>query len=522
MNARITLAMAAQLLLACAQVYSAETLCADTQSIDACYEEKVDKPAKLTLDDATLGAVDNSKKSVKATTTEAAKEDQAGAASAGPQARSTVTDLIPWLNMLGVLSDSDASDGTIAVDLNFLLPVRKKETANTDRDSQLKWAIDVEPAPFEALIAAVPESVRAQRKKELSEKIADTADSELQYSYSLVTRNHGRDFRRNNARLTALVAGPMLGGSGPVASARGKVVSAQREFRQDISAFVRRLGGDENPKNNLTLNEPLNKFELSKAEKDELESIIAKASKEVTPALADLRTQLNAVVTSPGLNSMATLVQMQPQLLFSATRRFRDEIVGPESRGFRVTYERSSVSLTEFFKDTTEKGCEEVEKLKSVDEVSRVDFVKADACYLALNAYMNDDKVLEQLNAESRWKAALEFKQVDDWRYAIPGDGVDLELPKHDRLTASVGIGRAITSSKGKDRVDFEVAFDNNLDDDDTYKNRFVVTLTYTRRFGEMDLPFSIVYANKSEFLEGTDKQIGLHFGIKYRALDKK
>ena len=85
----------------------------------------------------------------------------------------------------------------------------------------------------------------------------------------------------------------------------------------------------------------------------------------------------------------------------------------------------------------------------------------------------------------------------------------------------SAGFGRAVRRTKDvKDRVDFEAAYDSNLDDDDNYKSRFVVTLTYTRRFGEMDIPFSIVYANKSEFLEGTDQQIGLHVGLKFRALD--
>jgi hypothetical protein len=60
------------------------------------------------------------------------------------------------------------------------------------------------------------------------------------------------------------------------------------------------------------------------------------------------------------------------------------------------------------------------------------------------------------------------------------------------------------------------------MGDDETYDSRFVVTLTYTRRFMDMDMPISIVYANKSEFLNDTDKQIGLHIGIKYRALDKE
>jgi hypothetical protein len=32
-----------------------------------------------------------------------------------------------------------------------------------------------------------------------------------------------------------------------------------------------------------------------------------------------------------------------------------------------------------------------------------------------------------------------------------------------------------------------------------------------------MDVPFSIVYANKSEFLGDVDHQISLHVGVKFR-----
>ncbi|MEP7242262.1 MAG: hypothetical protein ABI885_01100 [Gammaproteobacteria bacterium] len=42
--------------------------------------------------------------------------------------------------------------------------------------------------------------------------------------------------------------------------------------------------------------------------------------------------------------------------------------------------------------------------------------------------------------------------------------------------------------------------------------------MTYLRRIADLDVPFGIVYANKSEFLEGVDKQVSLHVGVKFRA----
>ena len=41
-------------------------------------------------------------------------------------------------------------------------------------------------------------------------------------------------------------------------------------------------------------------------------------------------------------------------------------------------------------------------------------------------------------------------------------------------------------------------------------------------RSGDMDLPFSIVYANKDEFLGEVDHQISLNLGLKFRQPDNK
>jgi hypothetical protein len=58
---------------------------------------------------------------------------------------------------------------------------------------------------------------------------------------------------------------------------------------------------------------------------------------------------------------------------------------------------------------------------------------------------------------------------------------------------------------------------DSNLDDDTTNEERVTAALTYTRRVGDMDMPFSIVYANKDEFLGEVDHQLGINLGLKFR-----
>ena len=141
----------------------------------------------------------------------------------------------------------------------------------------------------------------------------------------------------------------------------------------------------------------------------------------------------------------------------------------------------------------------------------------ATACYSQLNGYL--DTHSEDLAAGSRWQASLEYRQSDAVTYDYPDDGVHLEVPKVDRLIASIGYGRAMSHSAANDRVDLLASYDSNLDNDDTNKSRFVASLTYTRRIADVDVPLGIVYANKSEFLEDeTDHQVSLHVGIRFRA----
>jgi hypothetical protein len=523
------------LFVCCVPASAQDVECAKDQSIGACVGLHVFQYSRTLREQSPGARIDGAEK-VKETANASAKSsnnaaetgDQPGTASAGAAAKSPFTDLIPWLNMLGVLSDSDESDGTIAVDLNFLVQRGRRE--NVKHDSQLKWELDVSPTTFGPLIEAVPEGVREERKKELQEKIKDTADSRLQYSFSYINKKLGRDFRQHQREFAALVS-PFIFNASDAA--------VGMEFDQKRAAFASGLTDllkpmvkakpDADNKAVPVLPQTL-VGELSAADQKKLIDFIVQARSDYALALASRLDAMQRAVADKRVTRMAELVLQQPQILLTATRSFRDELVGPESLGIKLTYEKSLIDLNGFLKSarrfkavpgaTATPMCEILGETNPDKLATTAALEQSKSCLAALDAFLEANE--EQIENKSRWKASLEFKQVEDWGYALPADGVDLDLPKHDRLIASVGFGRALTSSNSKDRIDFDAAYDSNLDDDDKYKSRFVVTLTYTRRFGEMDIPFSIVYANKSEFLEGVDKQIGVHVGVKFRALDKE
>lgn len=492
----------------CSLSLSAQGLeCQDKQSIEECAQALVYDHVNEVRRDV---SVEKTGATVKAASDKAVESDQPGVVSSGSQARSTVTDLLPWFDMLGLLSDSDASDGTIAADLNFLMPWHDEK--KTKNNSQLKWQLDVSPEPSEDLIAAIPEDVRDERKKELEDDISDTADSELQFTYSVVNGRLGRDFRRHYGRLAALIA-PVVLEAGPAAErevareARSALDNAIFDFLEEINAG--RAESDE-----FDASTKIEKLNLTEERRNRLEGIIRTARKNLVPAMAARFDSMQSALQASGVNDLTRLVLLQPQLLFSANRRFRDEVVGPDDWGFKVTYERSFVSLNDFF-DNEGSSCPGNANFSGSEVLKMTD---VEPCLDKLRDYMKSHA--EQIENESRWKASLEYKKTDHWEFSLPDDGVALDRPKFDRIIASAGFGRAIPRSAAKDRVDFEASYDSNLDNDDSYKSRLVVTLTYTRRIGEMDVPFSVVYANKSEFLEGTDKQIGVHIGLRFRGLE--
>lgn len=525
------------LLLWCAASGAQEIECDKDKDINACVNLHVHtyartlragKPGAKAAD--AVAAQEEGKGVAKAVGNAEEKKDQAGTTSSGAAAKSSLTDLIPWLNMLGVLSDSDESDGTIAVDLNFLVQRRSKEKMK--HDSQLKWELDVSPKPFDPLVEAIPEGVRTERTKELQEQIKETADSRLQYTFSYINEKNGRDFRQHQGRFTALVAPLIFNASDPVIDAA--FTQKRTAIAIGLTNLLGNMRASEPGADGKLVTVPVKPQtlvgNLAEDDRKKLLEFIVQARADYAVDLASRLDDMQKAVARKSIPNMAELVLQQPQILFSATRSFRDDVVGPEALGVKFTYEKSFVDLNGFLKFA--KGYKKKDSTVAtpmceiLEETSAAKLATPDAAAQSKNCLTTLDEYLEthaeQIENQSRITGSLEFKQVDDWNYALPTDGVDMNLPKHDRVVASIGFGRAIRRTPEKDRIDFDAAFDSNLDDDDTYKSRFVVTLTYTRRFGEMDIPFSIVYANKSEFLEGTDKQIGLHFGIKYRALDEE
>lgn len=466
--------------LLAATAASAQETCRNEETLAQCWTRVATAASGLTNEDAKEDAREEIEANAK-------KADQPGVNATGAQVQSTVTDLLPWLNMLGLLSDADASDGSIVADLNFLLP----GTGTADKNTQLKWQLNVNPEPYEPLIAAFPEAVREERKSALDGELDDTADSELQFTWSLVNQRFGRDFRQHRDTLNAIVE-PLY----REARAAVSVATPGLEFMQTIAPFV-------------DSDKPLDvKVSDLGAKRDAVVTAVVLGAQQTGSAQKALLDHLRPKLQAAHVDRLAELVLQQPQLLLSATRRLSDDLVGPDAWGAKLTYEHSFANFGAFLRSTP--SCD------PRSAANRNGAIDATACYPSLNKYLNDHA--EDIEKGSRWQVSLEYAQTDAITYDYPDDSVHLEVPKIDRLIASIGYGRTLPRSKAADRVDLQAAYDSNLDNDAENKSRFVASFTYTRRIADLDVPIGIVYANKSEFFDDADHQIGMHIGVRFRA----
>jgi hypothetical protein len=457
----------------------------NTGTLDACFQQSYDAGKGPPLP----AAEEVQTKDEETAKPEVAKA-QTGADSAGAVTASTLTDLVPLFDALGMLGNSgDQADGTLALNLNFLLPVQ-----DVDKNTQLSLVVNTAPEPLDQLIQAFPEAEREARKDSLQKDVSTFGDSRAELTWSLVNSRFGRDFREARRLLAPVYEG---------ADARaGKVNDGDMDRLRALSVKIFRDEAATNARIDGTT--PFGRYP---------DTVVGLRNELIATAKAlgeTAGTRAKAVAdefAASGLSHLADLVNQQPQLLFTLSHDIRDSIVGPEKTSARLTWEFTSRNLSNFL-GTTGAACRNEEQVRQGGAVYA-------QCIDALSRYVT--AYADALEKQPRWKLSATWQRVNAVHYSFPDDGVTLDLPKTERLEVALGWGRPLTAARNADRIDLEAAYDSNVDNDATNKERVKVTLTYTRRVAEMDVPFSIVYANKNEFLGEVDHQISLHFGIKFR-----
>jgi hypothetical protein len=494
MYARILTAMVLTAWAAATAFAQEPAACTDSESLQGCFS-RIQREAAPAAQGADVEAVEEAQKQdVKQELTAALT----GAALGGDATAATKNDLAQLLNALGLLSSGDAQGSKIAVDLNFLLPVQDVENNN----AQLRGIINTEPEPLDQLVQAFGETVREARKDSLQKDIAAFGDAQISFTWGLVNRRFGRDYSVLRDQIAPMNEGAVnrarsAARTDSIRAFPAVIARANEAVRAGNEARQRANPGSPAIPTTATFGE----LPISNELKAELKAATFKAANE----RAAITQGIQAELARSSLDRLAELVEQQPQLLFTLSHDFRDEIVGPESTSATVTWELNGRNFGAFLRNQG-RSC-------AGTEVATGTSPQYDSCVSALQSYLGGDAIQNQW----RFKLEASFKRIESVDYSFPVDGVDVSMPKHDRWEVAAAAGRPLSNDKNGGRLDFELAFDSNLDDDTTNEERVTAALTYTRRVGDMDMPFSIVYANKDEFLGEVDHQLSLNLGLKFR-----
>lgn len=375
--------------------------------------------------------------------------DTAGVSLAGNK-----KNFLPFLALTGLINEGAGLDdsGTLVLDLNRLVPI-------LGDDVQLKALANTKPKVSAALQEALPEAERGDLITRMESELSDSDDAAVQLTYGLnrelFERRHGRRFEEYEDIFDGL---------------------STAAIGDNVAELVARAP-----------------FESDAAKK-----------------LAAIELGATNAMRSYHLDSFHKLIDNQPQLLFTAERKLRDSLVGPEELSFKVTYEYGAINLNTF--DSANSDCD----LFSLNAESET----AETCLTRFSEYMSDKEA--QIDRGNRFSFSAEYVDVDNDVIDAGVDGIEpLVLAAVTKLLVSVGWSRRFDFGAGEPILLDLVAEYQDVSDDPLRQDRGVATLTLTRNFAGVAVPFGIVYANHGEYLGEVDERLSAHVGLKFNAFGK-
>jgi hypothetical protein len=226
--------------------------------------------------------------------------------------------------------------------------------------------------------------------------------------------------------------------------------------------------------------------------------------------LAQREVALSEKMKSAHLDTFHELVDNQRQLYFSAQRRLRDPLIGGNELSLKLTYEWSGINLNQ----AVDKAC--AAKLRSsTDDAAVTDCLKNYVQYMESNE--------AQIDGASRFSFSGEYLDIDAATADLSAVGLGpVTLDGAKKLVITAGWGRELLGPDGTPiTLDLHISHED-VSEDPMRQDRTLVTLTLTRKIGQVDIPFGIVYANHGEYLTDVDEKLSAHIGLRFSAMAPK
>jgi hypothetical protein len=408
----------------------------------------------------------------------------------GAATASTISNFLPLFALTGLggdlegaSADSGVNDDMLGFDFN--MPLSRMETS--ERQLKLQAGFNRNPELLSSLLAAVPAAERDAFRTRSEQDLTITDDTAFSVVYNVENQTLGR----NRALLGEIF-------EAAIASA------SSAEFQVAFATVDTVMSSISTENQAVTFAE----MDLPDEQKVALCEQLTTAVDELARANTELNDIENFVVSESRIETFAQLINNQPQLYASVTYRDRNPLVGANEKSVAITYEwgyRANVNLLRKF-IAGECGA-----------------TPEPACRLAaFRQYVSTHS--EAIDSGDRLKFSLEYSDVDDLTLVLTDPVLTFAKPGGKKLVSTLAYGRALTADIGlfdDSRIDFEIRRED-IDDDPDRNNRTIASLTITRSIGDLAFPFSIVYANKPEFLATlTDDKLSAHFGIKYEFAGK-
>ncbi len=198
---------------------------------------------------------------------------------------------------------------------------------------------------------------------------------------------------------------------------------------------------------------------------------------------------------------LAELLANQPKLQFSVTYLKRDDAIGANEFSVKTSYSFGGMSLSRLLKNKGQRTF-----LQAYNDHTE--------CLTA--SLLENGPSRKDCGVGGAFSIALEYSDIDDQEFGF--SGVSFVKKGGSKLIGSVAYDRTLVWDGAEPVFDiaasleFEEFLSNTKGND-----RVLATLTLTRKVNDrLSIPFSIQYANKSEFLEDVDSKVSANLGIKY------
>lgn len=396
------------------------------------------------------------------------------------------------------LSDDNAGKLTFSWN-DFLQTFVKNQLAGDDGSvgtigQNHKLIVSLEsPEVYEPLkVAVTDDSIR----NDLESSLSDFDDMSIDLRIALNSKKYGRNINNHLTTLTAIQTHSMA----QVSAARGENLRLTSLRNQIVGDLINQPGSptfDENAPLNSMFDETT-ALGFVKAMEDAREALIANAN------------AYDATARRNGLFDLMNLVNNQPQFVFAAKARLRDEVAGPSEYSARLIYEFGGVNVNTYGRFQTNR----CSKKKNDDNKSK-EALEVEC----LTEFVSRNR--EAISSGNRFAFSAEYTRRDSYSFA--DFGVMLDEDKQSSFVSkltyaqNLGFGKELFGVGSKSRIDLSASYDD-VSSDPMRHDRAIANATFAQELSNgLFLTVSLEWANKPEYRVDSNEEVSVMAGISYK-----